>query len=136
MAVSFSIKTEYIVYATPEEVFEALTDSGIIAAWGGGLAVVENKVGGVFELFDGWVKGVVTAYEPGKTLGYTWKPDEWKKSIKPSEVTMKFRKTAAGTQVILEHTNFPNQEESDKHASGWIDYVFDPMNDYFVMKKN
>jgi uncharacterized protein YndB with AHSA1/START domain len=135
MAVSYSLKTDYIVYATPEEVFEALTDVGIIAAWGGGLSVVDTKPGGPFEMFDGWIHGEMTAYEPAKLLGFTWKPEEWKKGVKASEVTMKFRKHAAGTQVLLEHTNFPNQEEADKHTSGWIDYVFDPLNDYFVMKK-
>ncbi|HOS49066.1 MAG TPA: SRPBCC domain-containing protein [Bacteroidia bacterium] len=136
MAVSYSFKTTYIVYATPEQVFEALTDSGIIAAWGGGLAVVENKIDGHFELFDGWVKGKVTEYKPGQELGYTWKPEEWDKRTKPSVVSMKFKSHAAGTDVVLIHSDFPSQEEADKHGNGWIDYVLDPINDYFVMLKD
>jgi uncharacterized protein YndB with AHSA1/START domain len=135
MEKNFTFKTTYLVYANPDQVFEALTNSGIIAAWGGGLSVVEDRIGGVFELFDGWVKGEITAYQPGKELGFTWKPEEWKKGIKPSLVHLTFKKDPAGTAIILDHTKFPNQEEATKHGNGWIDYVLDPLNDYFVMQK-
>jgi uncharacterized protein YndB with AHSA1/START domain len=135
MAVSYTYKTTYVVYATPEQVFEALTDSGIIAAWGGGLSVVENKIDGHFEMFDGWVTGKITEYVPAQTLGFTWKPEEWDKRTKPSVVSMKFKAHPAGTDVILIHSDFPSQETADKHGNGWIDFVFDPLNDYFVMLK-
>lgn len=131
---NYNYKTTYVVYATPDEVFEALTDPGIIAAWGGGFSVVESKPGGHFELFDGWVKGEITHYKAGKELGFTWKPAEWDKRTKPSDVHMKFMPHAAGTDVVLVHTNFPSEEEATKHGNGWIDYVFDPLNDYFTME--
>lgn len=130
-----SWKTTYVIYAQPDEVFEALTDPGIIGAWGGGLSVLEPRIGGHFELFDGWVKGEVTHYQAGKELGYTWKPSEWDKKAKASSVHLKFMPHAAGTDVVLVHTGFPSQEEADKHANGWIDFVFDPLNDYFTLGK-
>lgn len=129
---NYFIKTTYIVYASPAKVFEALTDSGIIFAWGGGLAVVENKTGGKFELFDGWVKGEVVTYKPAKELSYTWKPDDWNAKVSPSLVVYKLKEHPAGTEVILEHTALPSQEEADKHAGGWLDYVFEPLNEYFT----
>lgn len=135
MATKFSFKADYVVYANPDQVFEALTNPGIISSWGGGFSIVEEKVGGVFELFDGWVKGEVTAYDTGKELGFTWRPEEWNKNTKPSLVNIKLKKHDAGTAVIIAHIDFPSQEEADKHGSGWIDYVMDPMNDYFVMQK-
>ena len=131
----FNYKTTYVVYATPEEVFEALTDPGIIGAWGGGMSVIEEKVGGHFELFDGWVKGEITHFKSGKELGYTWKPAEWDKRTRASNVHMKLMPHPAGTDIVLTHTGFPSQEEADKHGNGWIDYVLDPMNDYFVMQR-
>ncbi|MBK9318518.1 MAG: hypothetical protein IPM91_06620 [Bacteroidetes bacterium] len=48
---------------------------------------------------------------------------------------MRFIAHAAGTDVVLIHTDFPSQEEADKHGNGWIDYVFDPMNDYFTLER-
>ena len=48
----YNWKSTYVMYASPEDVFEAFTDPGIIELWGGGLSVVESTVGGKFELFD------------------------------------------------------------------------------------
>jgi uncharacterized protein YndB with AHSA1/START domain len=135
MADSFTFKTTYVVYATPKEVFEALTDSGIIAAWGGGISVVENNVGGHFEWFDGDVEGEVTAFVPEQELGFSWKPVEWSKSTKPSQVNIKLKTHSAGTDVVLVHTDFPSQDIADRSGNGWIDFVLDPLNDYFVTQK-
>ena len=128
----FSIKTTFIIYAAPDKVFEALSDTGIIAAWSGEIGIVENKPGGKFELFDGWVKGEVLSYMPGKELSYTWKESEWSRNTPASIVKYTFKEHAAGTAIILEHTQLPSAEEADKHNSGWIDYVFEPLNDYFT----
>ena len=129
---SFSIKTTYVVYAPPDKVFEALTNPEIIAAWSGGLSVVELKKGGKFELFDGWTKGEMLSFKKGKELSYSWKPNEWNKKTRASVVHYQFREHPAGTEIIMEHTGIPNQEEKDKHANGWVDYVFDPLNEYFT----
>lgn len=128
----FSIKTSFIIYATPEKVFEALTDTGIIAAWSGEMGIVDSKPGGKFELFDGWVNGEVLSYKPGKELSYTWKASEWSNNTPASIVKYTLRQHAAGTEVLLEHTQLPSAEEADKHNDGWIDYVFEPLNDYFT----
>jgi uncharacterized protein YndB with AHSA1/START domain len=129
---NFTIKDTYIVYSTPEKVFEALVDPGIIGSWGGGLAVVEGKAGGKFEYFDGWVSGEVLVFKPGKELSFTWKPSEWSKSTPASVVSCKFKEHKAGTEIVLTHSHLPTQEEADKHKEGWIDFVFDPLNDYFT----
>ena len=53
----------------------ALTNVRQIAAWSGQRAKVQPIIGGKMELFDGWVKGNILAYEIGKRLSFTWKPD-------------------------------------------------------------
>jgi len=128
----FAINTSFIIYATPDKVFEALTDTGIIAAWSGEIGIVENKSGGNFELFDGWVKGEVLSYKPGKELSYTWKAKEWSKGTLPSIVKYIFKEHAAGTELFLEHTHLPSADEVEKHYNGWIDFVFEPLNEYFT----
>lgn len=135
MADSFTFKTTYVVYASPKEVFEALTDSGIIAAWGGGISVVENHVGGLFEWFDGDVEGEVLAYLPDQELGFSWKPTEWSKATKASQVNIKLKPHSAGTDLVLIHTDFPSQDIADRSGNGWIDFVLDPLNDYFVEQR-
>ena len=131
----YNWKSTNVMYASPEDVFEAFTDPGIIELWGGGLSVVESTVGGKFELFDGWVKGEMTHYLLDNELGFTWKPAEWDKRTSPSKVHIRFMPHPAGTDLVLEHTDFPSKEECDKHGNGWVDFVLDPMNDYFTMEK-
>jgi uncharacterized protein YndB with AHSA1/START domain len=128
----FSLKLKYVVYASPDKVFEALTEPSIISKWSGSKGKVSEKVGGEFELFDGWVKGEVLIYKPGKKLSYSWKPSEWDKKTPASIVTCSFSEHKAGTEITLEHTNFPSGEEAAKHKDGWIDYIFEPLNDYFT----
>ncbi|MEP7168728.1 MAG: SRPBCC domain-containing protein [Bacteroidota bacterium] len=128
----FSLKLKYIVYASPEKVFEALTKSSIINKWSDSAGKVSEKTGGEFELFDGWVKGEVFIYKPGKKLSYSWKPAEWDKKTLPSIVTYTFNEHSAGTEIDLEHKDFPSAEEASKHKDGWIDFVFEPLNDYFT----
>src|SRR6185295_20281569 len=104
----FSFNLKYIVYASPEKVFEALTKSSIINKWSESKGKVSEKIGGEFELFDGWVKGEVLVYKPAKKLSYSWKPAEWDKKAPPSIVVYSFNEHSAGTEIILEHTDFPS----------------------------
>jgi len=133
MSKGFSIATSYILYAPPAKVFEALTQEGIIGQWCDGGGKVDNKVDGDVEMFDGWVKGKVVVFDSrGKKLAYTWKPSEWSAKTAPSLVEFTLKPHAAGTELFVEHSGFPSQEEADKHLGGWTDYVFEPLNDYIT----
>jgi uncharacterized protein YndB with AHSA1/START domain len=130
---SYAVGMKYVLYAPPEKVFEALTKEGILSAWCDGGGKVGDKAGGDMEMFGGWVKGKVVAFDrKAKKLSYTWKPAEWDKKTEPSLVEYVIRPHAAGSEVILTHSGFPSQEEADKHRNGWTDYVFEPLNDYFT----
>ncbi len=128
-----SLKISYVLYAPPLQAFSALTDSAQIAQWSGSHGEVQGQVDGVFEYFDGWVKGKVVAWEQGKQLSLTWKPKEWNRKTPDSLVTLTFSAHAAGTELTIEHTHFPGNEEAKKHHSGWIDHVLEPLNDHFTL---
>ncbi|MBS1764828.1 MAG: SRPBCC domain-containing protein [Bacteroidetes bacterium] len=129
-----STQIKYIVYAAPDEVYAALTNPSLIAQWIEGAFVFELKEKGTVEFFDGWVKGEVENFIPSKELSYTWKPNTWDKKSKPSLVTITFTKVAAGTEVEITHSDFPNADEATKHQEGWITYFLDPLNDYFIAR--
>ncbi len=117
-----------------ESVFAALTDTRQITAWSGQYGKIQPIIGGKIELFDGWVKGVVLAYEPGKLLSFTWKPSEWAKKSQASIVTFHFKPTKTGTKLMLRHSNFPNDSELQSHKDGWAEFVFDPLKMYLISK--
>lgn len=128
----FSFEIKYVIYGLPDAVFKALTNPGQIKTWSGGHAVLELKNGGTVLLFDGWVKGSIIAFEPGRMLRYTWKPSEWNEKAGTSEVELRIEPHQAGSLVTILHSGFPDKSESDKHKEGWLDYVLEPLNDFFI----
>ena len=86
---SFTISASFPF--SSEVVFTAFTNARKIAAWSGQRGKVQPTIGGKMELFDGWVKGIVLAYESGKRLSFTWKPAEWAKENQSSIVTCHFQ---------------------------------------------
>ena len=126
-----SISMNVTIKAAPEDIFAALTNSKIILEWCGQKGNVEAKIGGKFEMFDGWVKGKVLAYEPGRSLAYTWHPAEWQKEWDASIVTYALTKTKSGTKISLKHSGFPNEQEMKSHHSGWDKHVFEPLKEFF-----
>jgi uncharacterized protein YndB with AHSA1/START domain len=118
-----------------EAVFTALTNARQISVWSGQRGTVQPTIGGKMELFDGWVKGKVLAYEPGKRLSFTWKPSEWAKENQASIVTCNFTPTKIGTKLTLKHSGFPNDSELQSHKVGWREFVFDPLKMYLTSKQ-
>jgi len=129
---AFDLALEFIVSGKPKRVMELLTDPILIRKWSGSEAILENKEGGRFEMFDGWVKGTVLKIDANE-LGYTWKPADWPEEAKPSEVHYLLKDHEAGTLVIVHHTGFPNAEEMNSHKTGWTDFFFDPMEDFMLI---
>ena len=56
---AFDLDLEFTLSGKPKRVMQLLTDAALIRKWSGGEAVVENIIGGRFEMFDGWVTGKV-----------------------------------------------------------------------------
>jgi uncharacterized protein YndB with AHSA1/START domain len=127
-----SFKLTYILYANPQTVFNALTKSSSIEKWGGGKAAVATKEGGDFEMFDGWVKGKILKFKAPGILSYSWKPAEWSAKTVASIVELQLNPHAAGTEIVIVHSGFPNQEEAEKHEEGWINFVLEPLNDFLI----
>jgi uncharacterized protein YndB with AHSA1/START domain len=132
-AYSFTISTSFPF--SSETVFTALTNARQIAVWSGQNGKVQPTIGGKMELFDGWVKGIVLAYELGKRLSFTWKPSEWAKEKQASIVTCHFTPTKTGTKLTLKHSGFPNDSELQSHKVGWTEFVFDPLKMYLTSKQ-
>jgi uncharacterized protein YndB with AHSA1/START domain len=127
---AFTIR--HVLYATPAQVFQALTKPEKIRKWSGEAAVMELEPGGKFEMFGGWVRGNIIKVKTGSFLSFSWKPAEWGSKTKPSIVEMSFTVHAAGTEVTILHKDLPDEKEASSHQTGWIDHVLDPLNDYLI----
>lgn len=103
---------------------------------GRGKGKVEARVGGKFELFDGWVKGRVVEFRPGKLLVCTGRPSEWPDEWEDSVVKYTLSAASSGTKVSLEHSGLPSDEEYKNHKEGWHEYVFDPLKEFLRKKEH
>lgn len=129
---AFDLALEFILSGKPKRVMQLLTDPVLIRKWSGGEGIVENKVGGKFEMFDRWVSGKVLKASENE-LAYTWKTIDDEEGHKPTEVHYLLKEDEAGTKVILHHTGIPNEKERESYRSGWADFFFDPMEDFILM---
>ena len=88
-------------------------------------------LGGKFEMFDGWARGKVLAYQKGKTLSYTWHTADWDAETRPSIVKYTFAVAKSGTRVSLKHSGLPDEKSRKEHHGGWTDHVIDPLKQFF-----
>lgn len=134
MSTGFVISLKFVLYAKPEQVFKTLTEPDLIEKWSSSKGELEAKENGKFTWFDNWAVGKVLTVLPNESIMFTWKSAEWEKKAKESIVSIQLKKHEAGTEILLNHADLPSENELKKHRNGWIDYVLDPLNDYFSMQ--
>jgi activator of HSP90 ATPase len=108
-------KKYYIIPATPEEVYQALTNEATIQLWTGDKVQMSTEVGSEFSLWDGSIIGKNLEFEEGKKIVQQWYFGEQEE---PSIVTIKLHTDKQGTSLELKHTNIPDDEFEDI-VDGW-----------------
>ena len=121
-----SFSQTYSISASVHDVWQALVSSEKINAWGGGPAVMDDKVGTEFELWGGdiWGKNIEVVHF--KRLKQEWFAGEWDQ---PSIVTIDLAVTGHQTTIVLTHDQVPDEEQASLEA-GWKDYYFGAMKSF------
>lgn len=120
-------KKYYLIPATPEEIYTALTNPITIELWTGEPAEMSTEPGSEFSMWDGSIIGKNLEFEPDKKLVQQWYFDG---QPEPSIVTIKLHKDKNGTSAELRHTNIPDADYDD-FVQGWNDYYFGALQDFF-----
>ena len=108
-------KKYYILSATPEEVFAALTNPATIQLWSGDPAVMSTEPGSEFSLWEGTIEGKNIEFEKDKKIVQQWYFGEQQEE---SIVTMKLFADRNKTSLELRHTNIPD-DDYDNIVDGW-----------------
>ena len=120
-------KKYYIIPATPDEVYTALTNPLTIELWTGDVAEMSTIPGSEFSMWDGSIVGKNIEFDPGKKIVQQWyfegQPEE-------SIVTIKLHPDKAGTSAELRHTNIPD-EGYDDFVDGWDNSYFGALIDFY-----
>jgi len=120
-------KKYYIIPASPEEVYTALTNPATIQLWSGDAAEMSTEPGSEFSLFDGNIVGKNLEFEEGKKLVQEWYfGDQPEKSL----VSIKLHPHKFGTSAELKHTNIPDQDYEDI-VEGWTEMYFGAIIEFY-----
>jgi uncharacterized protein YndB with AHSA1/START domain len=120
-------KKYYIIPASPEDIYLALTNPLTIQLWTGDVADMSTEPGSEFSLWDGSIMGKNLEFEPNKKIVQQWYfGDQEEKSI----VTIKLHPDSKGTSVELRHTNIPDQDYEDI-VEGWNESYFGALHEFY-----
>ncbi|MGQ8336739.1 SRPBCC domain-containing protein [Sunxiuqinia sp. A32] len=120
-------KKYFKIAAEPKDVYNALTNKVMLEIWTGEAAVMEEKAGTEFSLWDGSICGKNLEFVKDHKIVQEWYFGE---QDEPSIVTIKFHEDKNGTSMEVKHTNIPN-EAYDNIVEGWTEDYFDALNQLF-----
>jgi len=120
-------KKYYLVNATPEEIYMALTNPVTIQLWTGEPAEMSTEPGSEFSLWEGSISGKNLEFEPNKKIVQQWYFGEQEE---PSIVTIKLHPDKHGTSLELRHTNIPDADYDDI-VNGWNDVYIGSIQEFF-----
>lgn len=113
-------KKYFIIPATPEEIYRALTTEITARLWTGDEVELDPTVGGEFSLWSGSINGRFLELEPFKKIVQEWYFGDQEN---PSIVTIKLHEHKKGTSFEVNHTNIPEDDYEDI-IDGWeTEYV-------------
>ena len=120
-------KKYYIIPASPEDVFAALTNPATLQLWTGERAEMSLEPGSEFSLWEDSIVGKNIAFEENRKLVQEWYFGE---QAELSVVTIVLHPHKHGTSVELRHTNIPDQDFDDI-IEGWDTSYFGALQDFY-----
>ena len=120
-------KKYYLISASPEEIYLALTNPLTLHLWTGAEAVMSTEPGSEFSLWDDSISGKNIEFEENRKIVQQWHfGDQPEDSI----VTITLHPDKKGTSVELRHTNIPDEDYEDI-VEGWNDSYFGALQEFY-----
>ncbi len=132
-----SVHQETLIEASPQQVFELLTNGALFSAATGQPAEITDREGDSFSLFGGRVEGRQIELVPGQRVVQAWRfgaehPSAWEPGVY-STVRFTLESAVDGTRFVIDHTGIP--AEWIEHLSlGYPTFYQDPITKFFANK--
>jgi uncharacterized protein YndB with AHSA1/START domain len=123
-----SVERELEIAASPETVWELLTDPSEAIRWMGRDATFDLRPGGTYrvEVIPGnSASGEFVEIDRPRRLVYTWGWEQGSAStLPPGSTTIEFDLSPKGDGTLLRfrHSDLPNREAAESHGHGWDHY--------------
>ena len=114
-----TFEKELFIKASPQRVFQALTQKEDLESWFVTRAEVEPRAGGALRFaWDQEAKSVevgkILAYEPPSRISYTWEMQ----GSSPTTITFELSAENDGTRLHLTHTGIGEGDDWDRYYAG------------------
>jgi activator of HSP90 ATPase len=120
-------KKYFLIPASPEDIYLALTNPLTIQLWTGEEAIMSTEPESEFSLWEGSITGKNIEFETSKKIIQEWYfGEQEEKSI----VTIKLHPHDQGTSVELRQTNIPDEAYEDI-IEGWNESYFGALSDFY-----
>ena len=129
MKTSFSVST-YLA-APPDVLYAAWLSSEEHSRFTGSPADIDPSIGGAFTAWDGYISGTTLEKEDAKRIVHSWRTTEFPAGSPDSRIEVLFEPEGAGTIVTINHSGIP-EGQAENYESGWKQFYFDPMRDYYA----
>ena len=122
------VEREIAIDASPETVWELLTDPQESTRWMGQVAELDVRPGGVYrvEVIPGnTARGEFVEVEPQRRLVHTWGWESGSStSVPPGSSTVEYElvPNGSGTLLRFRHSGLPSAEAAGSHGHGWDHY--------------
>jgi activator of HSP90 ATPase len=128
---SNKIQQEVVLKANAKKVYAALTESKQFSLMSGGAPTeIGSEEGSSFSCFGGMITGRSVELVPGKLIVQAWRTKNWEPGVY-SIVKFELKSQGENTLLQLEHTGFPEGEESHLDP-GWQANYFEPLKKYLA----
>ena len=128
------MKNEFVLIVTvnakAEKIYKAWLSTEGHAAITGSPAKVDGSVDGDFSAWDGYISGMFLELEPNRRILQAWRTAEFPSETEDSIVEILLEEEHNKTKLTLKHTNIP-KGQTDNYKTGWEDFYFKPMREYF-----
>lgn len=125
------IHQEVTIDASPERVYQALTDAKQFTELSGGAAAeIAPEAGGAFSAFGGMIEGRNVELVPNRRIVQEWRVANWEPGVY-SLVRFELQPEGTGTRLVFDHSGFP-EGEREHLASGWHQQYWEPLRRYLA----
>jgi activator of HSP90 ATPase len=124
----FKVSTE--LPASPQDVYDAWLDRDGHSAMTQSPATASTEIAGIFTAHDGYINGINIELDEGRRVLQTWRTSQFEGTDPDSSIEVTFEASSTGTLLTLSHWNIP-ADQAEGYRSGWQDFYFTPMLEYF-----
>lgn len=121
------------VAAKSSLLYRAFLDSTMHSEFTGSPATIDNRVGGRFIAWDGYISGEILELEKNRRIRQRWRTTDFSEVDEDSLLEIEFIEENDKTRIRLTHSNLPRGTEGD-YKQGWKEFYFAPLKEY-VKKK-